>query len=109
MFSSRVHVYLQRLYSSSCKSSRAIPTFSFKRASLKGLLGRTDAAVMGALELESAIVKVVYLGVYGIRQREVNCNVIAVGSSSSPMLGWELLRNQAESVRESARAAISKS
>lgn len=51
-------MYLQRLYSSSSKFPCAIPTFSFKRASLMGLLGRTAAAVIGALELESAIVKV---------------------------------------------------
>lgn len=35
-------------------------TFSFRRASLKGLLGRAAAAVMGALVLESAIVKKVW-------------------------------------------------
>ena len=67
----RVHMYLQRPYSFSSKSPCAIPTFSFKRASLMGLLGRTAAAVMGALELESAIVKVVFVVVELSRESSI--------------------------------------
>jgi hypothetical protein len=63
--SHRVHVTLDI----QCPRSHplAIRTFSFKRASLMGLLGRTAAAVMGAFVLESDIV-IVVLG-YWVRLR----------------------------------------
>jgi hypothetical protein len=57
LISYRVHVTLE--IQCPWPHPLAIRTFSFKRASLMGLLGRTAAAVMGAFVLESAIVSVV--------------------------------------------------
>ena len=65
------HILTSRLWSLISNASRAIRTFSFKRASLMGLLGRTAAAVMGAFVLESDIVNVV-LGLLGEAERIVN-------------------------------------
>jgi hypothetical protein len=58
LFFDRMRPSSHCLYSFSLSDFVRVPTFSFKRASLMGLLGRTEAAVMGALVLESAIVRV---------------------------------------------------
>jgi len=39
-----------------------------------GLLGRTAAAVMGALVLESAIVKVIWVGIESRESRQLQCD-----------------------------------